>query len=500
MNRKTKRVLTGALAAGVILTASSTALASGFAAARFGGEHGNPTETNASTIYYNPAGFGLSENGTQLMLDLSLAFRTASFDRAESALTPYDPDPFAEGAALEGQRDLAIDANSGESTLNNTIYSPMFGLTTDFGVDSPVKLGLGFYAPFGGQAVWDRADNAAELEAAFPGAGDDSVRWFSIDGTIRTLAFSLGAAYAIESIGLSFGLAGNLLLSDVTTLRARNADGTDHLVTGDGGLKEGRSLVDVSSTDWSLGAGTLWEVLDDELWLGLSWQSRPNITGEMVYEGTLDNALVTSSTTQQDVKLTGSLPDIYRFGARYRPTPKWEVRLFGDLSRWSALEQQCLIGFDTEDPLSDDEIRAICETNEDGSKVDTDNPNTSSVIQVLQRDWQDAVGVRAGASWFFSERLEFVVGVGWDGNAIPDATLDPALMDMNKVTASLGTHIDFTEYFQLGVTGTNVFYFERDITETAELQDLEAPSRQPGNGGVYNQNIFVLNTNARFMF
>ena len=57
-----------ALSATVILTTSS-ALAGGFASARFGGERGNPAETNPSTLYYNPAGIGLSE-GTQLMLDV----------------------------------------------------------------------------------------------------------------------------------------------------------------------------------------------------------------------------------------------------------------------------------------------------------------------------------------------------------------------------------------------------------------------------------------------
>ncbi len=496
VNRTTTSVLTGALAAGIVLTASSTAFASGFAAARFGGEHGNPTETNASSIYYNPAGFGLSENGTQLMLDFSLAFRTATFDRAEGQISPYaDGDPFAPGAALEGQGDEAVDANAGESTLNNTIYSPMIGVTTNFGVDMPLKLGLAFYAPFGGQAVWDEDENADAKNAIFPGSGDDSVRWFSIDGTIRTLALSLALAYEIESINLSFGLAGNLLLSDIVTLRARNADGTDNLVTPDGRLKEGRSFVDVSSTDYSIGVGTLWEAMEDQLWVGLSWQSRPNLTGEMIYEGTLDNALATAEPSTSDVKFTSTLPDIYRLGARFRPVPAWELRLFGDYTRWSAVDQQCLL----DATVSNDDLETVCEITESGARANT-TPDSGKIVQVFKRDWQDAFGVRLGASWFFSDKLEFTAGAGYDGNAIPDETLDPALMDMNKLTFSLGTHIMFTDYFQLGVTGTEVLYFERDTSETGATNSFEAPSRQPGNGGVYNQNIFVLNTNARFLF
>jgi long-chain fatty acid transport protein len=52
------------------------ARAGGYSSARFGGEHGNPTESNPESIYYNPAGFGLSK-GTRLTLDGSFVWRTA---------------------------------------------------------------------------------------------------------------------------------------------------------------------------------------------------------------------------------------------------------------------------------------------------------------------------------------------------------------------------------------------------------------------------------------
>ena len=39
-----------------VLSVSSTASASGFATARFGGEHGHPTTDNPTALYYNPAG------------------------------------------------------------------------------------------------------------------------------------------------------------------------------------------------------------------------------------------------------------------------------------------------------------------------------------------------------------------------------------------------------------------------------------------------------------
>ncbi|HMJ10332.1 MAG TPA: hypothetical protein VK524_02945, partial [Polyangiaceae bacterium] len=44
----------------VLASSAGSAQASGFATARFGSEHGHPTTTNATAIYYNPAGIAES--------------------------------------------------------------------------------------------------------------------------------------------------------------------------------------------------------------------------------------------------------------------------------------------------------------------------------------------------------------------------------------------------------------------------------------------------------
>ena len=476
LRRALEYALPTTVALGVTLSAS-TAFASGFAAARFGGERGNPTEYNAAAIYYNPGGIGLS-SGTNVMLDLTLAWRTASYVRPESAISAENPS------------DEEIAANAGEATLDNILLSPMAGVTTDFGVeDSPFVMGLAFFAPFGGQAVWDEV----EAPEQFPGAEDGPQRWYSIDGTIQTLAVSLAAAYRVEPLRLSFGVAGNLYLSTINTLRARNSDGTDDLTAG-GQLKEGRSLIDTSSTDFGLGVGTLWEALEDELWIGASWQSAPNLDGDMRTEGTLVNLLGVSERTETDVILTTSLPDIYRLGVRYRPAPELELRLFGDYTRWSNLDQQCLV------QAGVDNIEEVCATDETGAQANPDAENAGQVIQILRRDWQDAFGVRLGASYWIVPSLEVLVGAGYDGNAVPDANLDPALMDMPKASVSLGVDYELVEWASLMVTATNVFYVERDTTGVPGNESLALPSTQPGNQGIYNQNIFLLGTNLQLSF
>ncbi|MEZ4459952.1 MAG: outer membrane protein transport protein [bacterium] len=476
------RVLPWATAAAILSTAG-VANASGFASARFGGERGNPTEDNPSTLYYNPAGMGFS-TGTNILIDLNTAFRTSTIDRPTSVIDIQNP--FPDDAARNA---AALDANSGKGTLSNTILAPMVGVTTDFGLDMPLKVGAAFYAPFGGQAVWDKNDAA---DPSFPGAIDGSQRWYSIDGTIRTLAITAGAAYYIEPARLSIGLTGNVYLNTIETLRARNSDGTDDLEVA-GTLKEGRSLVSVTSTDYGMGAGVLWEAWRRKAWIGLSYQTRPNFDGKMELDGTLQNYLGAAQGNKSDVILTSSLPDILRFGIRVRPKFRYEIRLFGDFTRWSAMENQCLVDKNVED------IDSACAVNADGSFANPD-ADTGRVIQNLARNWNDAFGIRLGASYWFDKDLELQLGGGYDSNAIPDEAIDAALMDMDKFSASLGVDYKFTDWIGLGVSATNIFYLERDTSDSKGNNDLVLPSKQPGNQGVYSQNIFVLNTNVRLTF
>jgi hypothetical protein len=86
------------------------------------------------------------------------------------------------------------------------------------------------------------------------------------------------------------------------------------------------------------------------------------------------------------------------------------------------------------------------------------------------------------------------------GNAIPDSTLEPALQDYRKATAGIGGRFQLADSVAFGILATNVFYIERDTTDSGTQEDSPAPSRQPSSEGVYNQNVFLLNTNFDFTF
>lgn len=455
----------------------SSASAGGIAVARFGGEHGNPTATNPSVIYYNPAGLAF-ESGYRLMIDANLALRSATYTRPEDAIS------------RQPASDVDIAANAGEGSVDNFLVSPFIGFATDFGTDAPFAVGVGFFAPFGGKSVWDQV---APVDGAPGGAIDGPQRWYVTEGTIQTLAISLAAAYRIPSLRLSIGLAGNLYMSDIDTIRARNTNGSDDITTEAGGLQEGRSWLVGSSTDIGLGGGVLWEAVENTFWVGASYQSQPGF-GEIQLEGTLDNLLAAGQPAQSDMIITQSLPDIVRLGFRYRPADSVELRLFGDYTRWSTFENQCIVGGSVTD------VEAVCTVGDDGAQT-SDSDENSLLVQNLVRRWEDTFGVRVGGSyWLLDGDLELLVGGGFDSNAIPDESLEPALQDYDKATATLGGTYQITDWFAASVSATNVFYFERDTRGVETAERFSPASRQPNSSGVYNQNVFLINTNLSFTF
>lgn len=473
----TPPVATAVIALLWLVASPRPAHAGGYAAARFGGLRGTVADTNPTAVYYNPGAIGF-EGGHALMADLTLALRKSSYRRDADAIDQATLDALDQA----GLRDEGVAALTGTTHLTNVVASPFIGASSDLGLDGPLRVGAAFFVPFGGQSTWDETTPSG----TFPGAQDGSARWYNIDGVIRSLALGTAVAYRLKSPRLSVGVGLTTYFSEVDSLRARNPDGGDRLVFGDGSLAEGRSLLQVSGIDLGVGAGLLWEALPEQLWIGGSYQSQPGF-GTMELQGTLKNTFATAAPAPAaDVRFTQALPDIFRLGARYRPQPAIELRLVGDYTRWSHLDQMCLATAGVGDMAS------ACATRADGSLVD--DSHGGDVVQIFRRNWQDTYGVRVGAMYFLGDRAEVGVSVDYDSNAIPDATLDAALFDMDKMLFSLGGAYALTDGVSLSMTLTEVTYFTRDTGGVAGNESLALPSRQPGNQGVYAQNILLLNT------
>ena len=152
-----------AVAAGLAcaLATPAPALGSGFAAAEFGGEHGNVVTTNPTALYFNPAGIAFGA-GTRLYVSGVLALRRASWSHARATSEAPEP-PGAEGA------------DTGEARFSNLFGAPTLAATTW----SPARAGRRVLRP-----VRRPRPLGAELtfanEPTFPLAADGVQRWHII--------------------------------------------------------------------------------------------------------------------------------------------------------------------------------------------------------------------------------------------------------------------------------------------------------------------------------
>jgi long-chain fatty acid transport protein len=286
---------------------------------------------------------------------------------------------------------------------------------------------------------------------------------------------TVGAAYRIGP--LSVGVSGNVVISSVTESQAKNPAGMGNPDTA----REGRANLDVGGIKGSFGAGVMLEAVPERLWLAASYQSQPGM-GPQTLSGTL-KITSPSVNTNYDVTLTQALPDIVRAGVRWRAKDDLELRLFGDMTRWSVMHTQCVAikGF-------------ACAVFPDGSDA------SGGTISNFRRYWNDTYGVRAGASYWLKPDLELLAGTGFETAATPDTTLDPSVADADEVEFTLGGRMNVARRFYIGASYTHLQYFDRDNTGKSTLANAAVPTRQQDGGGRYTQwlGIFDLNLEAIF--
>jgi long-chain fatty acid transport protein len=471
------------LVAAAIAIAPLSARATGIMVARFGGEHGTPMTDDPTALYYNPAGIAWAV-GTHLYVEGLFAYRSYSFDRNPLGIdhpnaTPGTPDA------------TAISANSGKASLSNIVSSPFLGVTSDLGVNN-LGVGAAVYVPFGGNAQWSKND-AFTSSTQYPGAQDGAQRWWDIEGEIRSIYFTVGGAYRLPSANLSLGVGANIVLHNTKDLRASNADGTDNLVNADGSIAEGRALIDTSGVTFALGVGLAWR--PTPAWtLGFSYQSQPGF-GTMSEEGTLEKKLGQTAITNQDIDHQYALPDVFRLGASFRPSPAMELRLWGSLERWSLFKQECLL--DKSDP------KRNCALTDRGAVA----PGGSGIINVIPRYWQDGFAVRASGSYWIKPSIELMLGVGYDSNAVPDQTLELSLPDEAKVNVTAGAIFKDVgiERLSLNLEYTAFIAFSRTIDPRPRMNGepvtpYDPPTRVPDSAGSYSEFIGVLTVGVGYAF
>jgi len=444
--RHTAAALTAGVACGLLQAAP--ALASGLGAAEFGGEHGNVVTTDPTALYFNPAGIALGA-GTRVYVSGVVALRRGSWAHDQAASETPAP-PGAEGA------------DTGEARFSNLLAAPALAATTWLG---RLALGAAFYVPFGGNVHWDANPRFAN-STDFPLAVDGVQRWHIIEGSVRSLYFTLGAGFKLGPLAL--GVTGNVIRSSVSFRQARSFS-----IMPVDPLDEGRIAVGVAGWQASIGLGAMVEALSERLWLGASYQAQPGF-GPIELDGTLTISDSAGASASRPITYTSALPEIVRAGVRFRalvgPRPL-ELRAYGDVSRWSRMQSQCI-----------SLAGQPCAVFPDG----TDATPGATTVQNIRRRWKDTYGASLAASYWPAPDLELFAGVGYATAATPDATLDPMLPDADNLRLAVGTRVAVGERWHVTAGLTDVQYASRDNTGRSTLPAAQLPTRRADGGGGYS--------------
>lgn len=461
----------GALATLCSITFLGSAVqASGYLTARFGSDHGTPAAPNPYAVYFNPAAIG-GVTGTQITGDLSVAIRSATYDRGSDALSP--------STATQKNNTGYVSANSGRATLLNVVPLPFLGAVSDLGTKN-LRVGYAVYVPFGGAADWKKHTGTSYA----PGAEDGPQRWANISGQIIALYNTLAVAYRIPDANLSIGANVSAIYHHAATVRARNFDGSDDIRTLAGGLKEGRSYLDVAGFNLSAALGVYWEP-NEKLKLGLSYTSQPGF-GKTRMSGTLQQQFGTDAAiaAKTDVDLIQKYPDIIRFGAAYKTTKTSELRFDFEFVRWSVFENQCVVnkGYD-------------CTVDANGQQ-----PADGKVVLNLPRDWKNAIGVRLGGAVWPTDGVELFGSVAMTTSAVPKETIDASTIDSTRFYGTLGIRYELSKTFAIAGSYNPIYFLPVDTKGSSKLNDYQSTSKSPSADGTYKSVIHMLNVNGTVSF
>lgn len=439
---------------------------------------------NTFAVYFNPAALG-GTTGTTITADASVLLRWAKYTRPDEALSPSDQ--------AYKQDPAYVKSNTGKASLLNLLAIPFLGINTDFGTKN-LRGGYAFYIPFGGLATWDRDKNTVP---GVPGSSDGPQRWHNISGQILAIYNTFALAYKFGDSGFSVGANVSPVIHNVSTVRARNIDGSDDTLNNNT-LIEGRSLVTATGFNLSASLGLYYEV-DENFHLGLSYTAPPGF-GSTRMRGELRQQVGTigaeSEGNGKAIDFYQTYPDIFRFGATYMfPGRKVEVRTDLEYVRWSTFRRQCLVARGDS-----------CDVGDDGRDL-----SNGKVILNIPRNWNDAVGMRIGPAYYVNEKLELFGSLGLTTPAVPKSSIDASTIDAYRIYGTLGARYAVSKHIAIAGSYNHIYFMTVDTDGQNQLSVKNHPASQPGGNdynvsrspsadGKYQSQIGMLNLNLAYTF
>jgi len=346
-----------------------------FATAR--GEAFVATADNASAIYYNPAGI-TQVTGTSVRSGLYTIYLDPTFQPPDTA------------------------ANAGQtySIGKHWNFIPQVFLTHSF-ENVPVSVGLGVYAPYGGNMDWP---------------ADTGFRAVATDGSLKYFRFNPVIAFKLApNLSIGGGVMVDYGKIDLEQgLRPFPQPANFYRFKGDG-LSVGYNL------------GALWQPFE-EISLGGTFRSATPITmnGHAEFEQLSAGLPYTSLPASADF----TFPITAVVGISYRPTPKWNLEFDANYTDWSSFEtvtiyQQGTVPF----------------------------PIQQNIPVTLK--WQPSWIYEFGVTRYFDNGWHVSAGYVYNETSVPDAYYTPLAADLDRHFFSIGAgrkgkKFDFDVTYQFG--------------------------------------------------
>ncbi|MCA9539146.1 MAG: outer membrane protein transport protein [Myxococcales bacterium] len=410
--------------AALVVLLTTPAAANPFFIGRFDGLRGDPVDTGAFALYWNPA--ALARPGLSAQVHVLGVDRQASYDRV---------------AAWNGvsEEDAAVNAGRNETGALGVVpaLAGRYGLTL-----GPIDLGFGAgaYITRAGATNWKRPLDAP---AEHPGALDGPQRWATINTSLVMLSGSAGLAVRYRPLGVSLGVAPVYNAVTLDTLRARNPDKTERLVDERGDLAEGRILLEDgegTGLTWILGLRV--EPMDG-LALGLTWHTEADYRLE-------GNAFITFGTADEGVERSVfNLPvaQTVRLGAAIALTEALTLRPSVVWNQWSVMTEQI-----------------------------ARNKRNGETLLELARDFDDTWMGRLRADYALVPGLALHAGLGYETAATPEHTFEPGLAESESVEMGVGATVELTA--ELSLSASFIWQQFADVTVRDSVQ-------QPTTNGRY---------------
>jgi long-chain fatty acid transport protein len=353
----------------------------GFATAR--GEAFAATADNASAIYYNPAGI-TQITGNDLRSGLYSIYVDPTFQ-------PPDTAP-----------------NAGQTYDVGKHYNfiPQVFLTHTF-ENSPVSVGLGVYAPYGGSMDWPQNTGFRSV------ATEGSLKYLRANPVIAFKLFpnlSIGGGVMVDygKIDMEQGLLAN-----------QQPFANFFRFQGDG---------------WTVGynLGVLWQPVE-QVSLGATFRSATTITMDGHTEFQQQPIPALNSPVSFPAQADFTFPLTAVFGISYRPTPKWNLEFDADYTDWSSFGTVTL-------------------------HQGTLPPAVAAVVLQdipVTLDWQPSWMYEFGVTRYFDSGWHVSAGYVFNQTSVPDAYYTPLAADLDRHFFSAGTgyngkRFDFDVTYQFG--------------------------------------------------